>query len=144
MPLLICRSCPPPPPDRRLTYPPPPTTQLGYTTAAVHLHTDMPFMDVVPGFQVLHCIRTADTGGENYVADAVAAANYLRRTDRHSFDILSNVPVHLSRHQAKFVAETRYPMLQLNDDGEVVQVSERALGSVGPHPPPAVFVFVCL
>ena len=52
------------------------TDQLGYTDAAIGLHTDQPFLDEPPRYQLLQSIREGD-GGDSLVADGLAAFRYL-------------------------------------------------------------------
>jgi len=47
---------------------------LGYTNAAIDLHTDQPFVENPPPLQMLQCIRPADVGGASMIADGRLAA----------------------------------------------------------------------
>ncbi|KAJ2908299.1 hypothetical protein GGI21_003023, partial [Coemansia aciculifera] len=88
--------------------------QLGYTNSAVRLHTDQCYAETVPGFQFLHCIRPADIGGDNYFVHAESAANYLKtEVNRRAYELLTTVPVHFDRKQAKFQALHVSPILRL-------------------------------
>ncbi|TQF14092.1 gamma-butyrobetaine dioxygenase [Myxococcus llanfairpwllgwyngyllgogerychwyrndrobwllllantysiliogogogochensis] len=78
------------------------TDQLGYTDSAVQLHTDQPFLDRPPRYQLLHCQRPAETGGENSVVDGLAAARYLADQDAAAFELLRTVQVTFHRKQAAF------------------------------------------
>jgi gamma-butyrobetaine dioxygenase len=91
------------------------TDQLGYTDAAVDLHTDQPFLAEPPRFQMLHCMRAADQGGDSTVADARAAAEYLRRTDALAFELLTTVPIRFHRVQKSFEKLYVSPLLELRD-----------------------------
>ncbi len=91
------------------------TDQLGYTDAAVDLHTDQPFLAEPPRFQMLHCMQPADEGGDSHVADARAAAEYVRRTDEHAFELLSTVPIRFHRVQKSFEKLHVSPLLELRD-----------------------------
>ena len=92
------------------------TDQLGYTNAAVNLHTDQPFIEHPPRFQLLLCVQTADEGGENMLADALQAAHYLRDLDRVAFEALTEIPVVFHRNQKNFECKTRYPVLSFDAD----------------------------
>tara|TARA_R110002096_G_scaffold433887_2_gene653788 strand:+ start:99172 stop:100245 length:1074 start_codon:yes stop_codon:yes gene_type:complete len=95
--------------------------QLGYTDAAVDLHTDQPFIEDPPWLQMLVCIERGTTGGHNQLADMRQAALYLRDTNRHAFDVLVNTPVTFDRQQKNFSSTTSYPILSFKD-GEFEQV----------------------
>ncbi len=92
------------------------TDQLGYTNAAVNLHTDQPFIENVPRFQLLQCIQTADEGGESLLADAQQAAYYLRDLDRVAFEALTKMPVVFHRKQKHFESQTSCPILSFQSD----------------------------
>ena len=91
------------------------TDQLGYTDAPVDLHTDQPFLDEPPHYQLLHCMQPADEGGDNAVADARAAAVYLRHLDAEAFELLSTVPIRFHRVQKAFERLHESPLLEVRD-----------------------------
>lgn len=91
------------------------TDQLGYTDAAVDLHTDQPFLEEPPRYQLLHCMRPADEGGDSVVADARQAALHLRSVDAPAFELLSSVPVVFHRQQKAFEKRLASPMIELRD-----------------------------
>lgn len=87
------------------------TDQLGYTDAAIDLHTDQPFLDEPPRLQLLQAVRQANEGGENRLVDAQAAAAYLGLLDAHALDLLRSVPVHFHRRQKAFERLVVSPIL---------------------------------
>ena len=91
------------------------TDQLGYTDAAVELHTDMPFIEEPPQYQILQCMEKATTGGDSMLADAQQAALYLRDLDRYAFDILCETPIVFHRQQQKYENKVTYPILSFVD-----------------------------
>ncbi|MDY7229706.1 TauD/TfdA family dioxygenase [Hyalangium rubrum] len=93
------------------------TDQLGYTDSAIQLHTDQPFLDRPPRYQLLHCQRPADTGGGNAVVDALAAAHYLADLDRPAFELLRSVPVTFHRQQKSFERVLVSPILDFDAPG---------------------------
>ncbi len=88
------------------------TDQLGYTDAAVDLHTDQPFIDHPPQYQLLQCIRCAISGGSNYIADSWAVSAYIQATHSRYHHLLSTVPVTFHRQQAAFESIHVSPILQ--------------------------------
>jgi len=96
------------------------TDQLGYTDAAVELHTDMPFIEVPPRYQILQCMTKAERGGDSMLADARQAALHLRDRDRHAFDMLTQTPVLFHRQQQKYESKVTFPILTFTD-GEFAQ-----------------------
>ena len=98
------------------------TDQLGYTDAPVELHTDQPFIDAPPRYQLLHAMRAATTGGENLIADAAAALAWLRAVDRPSFDLLTTTPVVFHRRQQRLESRVEAPLFRLDAEGALAQV----------------------
>ncbi|KAL6054272.1 putative Gamma-butyrobetaine hydroxylase [Balamuthia mandrillaris] len=96
--------------------------QLGYTDAAVNLHTDQPFIANPPGMQMLHCMRVADSGGENFMVDATQAALYLKELDRFSFETLSTIPVRFHRKQKNFESIQVKPIIEVGPNGSIKQI----------------------
>ncbi|MFY1828655.1 TauD/TfdA family dioxygenase [Myxococcus fulvus] len=93
------------------------TDQLGYTDSAVQLHTDQPFLERPPRYQLLHCQRPAEQGGENSVVDGLAAARYLESLDAPAFELLRAVPVTFHRKQAAFEKVLVSPLLDFDAPG---------------------------
>lgn len=46
-----------------------------------------------PGLQLLHCIKTAGTGGESIFSDALQAASIIENVSPEAMEILSSFPV---------------------------------------------------
>jgi alpha-ketoglutarate-dependent taurine dioxygenase len=87
------------------------TDQLGYTDAAIELHTDQPFLDAPPRYQLLQSIRRADSGGETTVADGLAAFRYFESIDAELAARLLATPVHFHRKQKAFEASVVAPIV---------------------------------
>ena len=62
---------------------------LAYTSREILPHTDNPYRDPVPTVQLLHCLRTADDGGDTGLVDGFCAAAALRAADPEAFDLLT-------------------------------------------------------
>jgi alpha-ketoglutarate-dependent taurine dioxygenase len=107
---------------------------LAYTDLGLGLHTDNPYRDPVPGFQVLHCILPAADGGENLFADGFAMAEHLRLVHPEAFAVLTQyaVPFEFRARDVELYAER--PMIQLGMQGEIVAVHYNNR-SIAPLPP---------
>lgn len=88
------------------------TDQLGYTDAAVELHTDQPFLDTPPRYQLLQNLRVANSGGENAIVDGLAATELLQQEDVYAYEILRDTPVVFHRRQKKFERIVKSPIFQ--------------------------------
>jgi gamma-butyrobetaine dioxygenase/trimethyllysine dioxygenase len=95
------------------------TDQLGYTDAAVDVHTDQPFIARPPRLQLLQAIRAADEGGESVVVDALAAARLLAAEDAEAHRLLTTVPVAFHRKQMAFESRVEAPILRLEPTFQV-------------------------
>lgn len=78
------------------------TDQLGYTDAAIDLHTDQPFLEKPPRMQLLQCIQPAEEGGDTALVDALAAARHLRSQDAAAYELLTTTFVRFHRKQKAF------------------------------------------
>lgn len=99
------------------------TDQLGYTDAAVDVHTDQPFLDHPPRWQLLQSIRAADLGGDNALVDVAAVVDWLRAHDARTLEILSTVPVRFHRKQKAFESVVVAPILDPGGAGPLVRYS---------------------
>jgi len=86
----------------------------------VNLHTDQPFLERPPRYQVLQAIRAADEGGESFLVDAEAAARHLRSLDERAHELLTTTPVRFHRRQKNFERIVDAPLLDTR--GERFQV----------------------
>ena len=107
------------------------TDQLGYTDAPVDLHTDQPFLDQPPRLQMLHCMRPADAGGDNFLVDGHQAARYLRSLDAHAFQLLTTIPVRFHRKQKQFERLVIAPIIEMR--GAAVFRIRSSYFTMAPH-----------
>jgi alpha-ketoglutarate-dependent taurine dioxygenase len=87
-------------------------------SVAEPIHTDNPYRDPVPGFQLLHCLSAAAEGGESIFVDGMAAAERVRAHDPDAFSTLYQTPI-LYRFQdaaSDLVAERT--MLEVDTEGQ--------------------------
>jgi gamma-butyrobetaine dioxygenase len=61
--------------------------------AGAPVHTDSPYRDPVPGFQLLHCLSAAGHGEESNFVDGMAAAERVRAHDAEAFSTLCQTPI---------------------------------------------------
>lgn len=87
------------------------TDQLGYTDAAIDLHTDQPFLETPPRYQLLHCLNPALEGGESDLVDARAIARLLQELDLEAYRVLRTTRVTFHRKQAAFEKVLTAPIL---------------------------------
>ena len=97
------------------------TDQLGYTDAAVNLHTDQPFIENPPQLQLLHCLIPAQDGGDNFVVNGVKAAEYLKSVNPIAFKLLTETKVKFHRKQKQFESIQIRPIISLDENGAIKQ-----------------------
>jgi gamma-butyrobetaine dioxygenase len=92
---------------------------LAFTSRAIRPHTDNPYRDPVPTVQLLHCLQTADDGGDTGLVDGFAAAAALRATDRAAFDVLAGYPVPFGYQDKTADLRASQPLIQLSPRGRI-------------------------
>jgi alpha-ketoglutarate-dependent taurine dioxygenase len=100
----------------------PQAENLAYTDLGLGLHTDNPYREPVPGFQVLHALRTAADGGASLFGDGFAIAEYLRATSADAFALLTRTPVPFLYRSRDAELYAERPLIQLSCAGEVSAV----------------------
>jgi gamma-butyrobetaine dioxygenase len=93
------------------------TDQLGYTDAAIDLHTDQPFLPRPPRYQLLHAIRAAESGGESLLADGDRIARALATEDAEAYRVLTSTKLRFHRKQKAFERVEIRPLLSRREDG---------------------------
>lgn len=66
---------------------------IAYTNLHLGFHMDLLHFEHPPRFQLLHCLRNRVQGGTSVFVDALHAAERLRATHPHDFDLLATTPV---------------------------------------------------
>jgi gamma-butyrobetaine dioxygenase len=92
---------------------------LAFTSRRILPHTDNPYRDPVPTVQLLHCLRTADDGGDTCLVDGFAAARELRTTDRKSFELIAGIPVPFGYQDKNTELRASQPLIQLSPRGRI-------------------------
>jgi gamma-butyrobetaine dioxygenase len=95
---------------------------LAYSDLGLGLHTDNPYREPVPGFQVLHALISSPDGGESLFGDGFAIAEHLRSKSPDAFAILSRTPVPFLYRSKDAELYAERPLIQLNVSGEVSAV----------------------
>ena len=86
---------------------------LADTALALAPHTDNPYRLTPPDIQILHCLQSADSGGQSLLVDGLAAVGDLTAEDRR---LLSSVPVRFAWADATTHLETVAPVIALTAD----------------------------
>jgi len=95
---------------------------LAYTNMGLGSHTDNPYRDPVPTVQLLHCLESSTEGGDSVLVDGFKAAAVLRQESKEDFDILTRTWINFRFSDTKTDLRSRVPMIELNDNNEIVKV----------------------
>ena len=103
---------------------------LAFTSRAIAPHTDNPYRDPVPTLQLLHCLRSAGTGGDSGLVDGFAAAAELRRADPASFAVLTTTPWRFAYADDTAELSASQPLITLTPDGRItaIRLNNRSMG----------------
>jgi alpha-ketoglutarate-dependent taurine dioxygenase len=95
---------------------------LAYSDLGLGLHTDNPYREPVPGFQVLHALIASPDGGDSLFGDGFAIAEHLRIHSPDAFAVLTRtaVPFRYRSKDAELYAER--PLIQLSCSGKISAV----------------------
>ena len=107
-----------------------------YSQDGLPLHTDMTYMRDPPGLQIFTMIEPATSGGESIFGDGFAAAEELRRVDRASFDLLSNLirRYRSTDYETGWHFEASGRVIELRD-GEISSIRHNDLDRLPDLPP---------
>jgi gamma-butyrobetaine dioxygenase len=92
---------------------------LAFTSRKISPHTDNPYRDPVPTVQLLHCLRTADDGGDTGLVDGFAAAAALRAADVEAFETLARTAAPFGYIDSGTELRASQPLIQLSPRGRV-------------------------
>jgi alpha-ketoglutarate-dependent taurine dioxygenase len=95
---------------------------LAYSDLGLGLHTDNPYREPVPGFQVLHALLTSPDGGASLFGDGFAIAEHLRAVAPDAFAVLTQTPVPFLYRSKDAELYAERPLIQLSCAGEVSAV----------------------
>jgi gamma-butyrobetaine dioxygenase len=71
------------------------------------------------GFVLLHCLSTADDGGDTGLVDGFAAAAALRAGDAEAFDVITGTPVPFGYIDKETELRASQPLIQLSPRGRI-------------------------
>ena len=64
-----------------------------YTAHGLRNHIDLPYFEIPPGYQFLHCLINDAEGGMSHAVDGFFVAEYLKKNDPKVFNTLVRIPV---------------------------------------------------
>ncbi len=100
----------------------PDPNNLAYTALALGVHTDNPYRDPTPGYQLLHCLLAEAPGGDTLLVDGFAAAERMREEDPEGFDLLARIPRPFRFADAAADLRAHVPVIGLDSEGAVTEI----------------------
>ena len=64
-----------------------------YTAHALRNHMDLPWFELPPGYQFLHCLVNDSEGGNSSAIEGFAVAEYLKKNEKEIFETLTSIPL---------------------------------------------------
>ena len=109
-----------------------------YTAHALRNHMDLPWFENPPGYQFLHCLVNSAKGGDSSAVDAFAVAEYLRKNEKETFDVLVNTPLKFrdKDYTQEAVRSVYGTAISLTKDGDYndIRYSIATLDALDCHP----------
>ncbi|XP_074598121.1 gamma-butyrobetaine dioxygenase-like [Brevipalpus obovatus] len=103
---------------------PDPLSHFSYSSQPLEPHTDLCYRERVPGTQLLHCIRDADSEGFSLFTDGFQCASLIRAQHPELFQALTQ-PVmfsFLDPERGRWYRE-RWPVIIVSPNGELKEVN---------------------
>jgi gamma-butyrobetaine dioxygenase len=100
----------------------PDPNNLAYTALGLGVHTDNPYRDPTPGYQLLHCLVADAPGGDTLLVDGFAAAERMRREDPDGFARLTAHARPFRFADASADLRAHFPVIGLDVDGAIKEL----------------------
>lgn len=100
----------------------PDPNNLAYTALALGVHTDNPYRDPTPGYQLLHCLVADALGGDTLLVDGFAASRLMREEEPDGFELLARVPRPFRFADEGSDLRARFPVIGLDAEGAVKEI----------------------
>ena len=91
-----------------------------YTALGLRNHLDLPYYEIPPGYQFLHCLVNDATGGDSTAIDGFKVASYMKEKFTEFFKVLTEVPVKfVNRDYTQNTTRVLHaPLILLNKDSD--------------------------
>ena len=98
----------------------PKPNNLAYTPKRLINHMDLPYYELPPGYQFLHCLVNNAEGGISRAVDGFFVADYLKNNDIETFKTFTRIPVVFVNRDYTQDKKRLYhsPEITLNKDGD--------------------------
>ena len=109
-----------------------------YTAAGLRNHIDLPYYEIAPGYQFLHCLINNATGGESVAVDGFKVIDYLKNNHPNDYDVILNTSVKFVNrdYTTNTIRVMHKPIITLdhNNDYNDIRFSVAYMGVMDCHP----------
>lgn len=93
-------------------------SNITFTNKRLPFHQDLTYLENIPGFQLLHSVKNATSGGENIYVDAFHSTRFVRETDTEAYEALNIVPINYEyKNDDKRYYQSK-PLIEQHDSNE--------------------------
>ncbi len=96
---------------------------LAFSDLGLGLHADNPYREPVPGFQALHTLVAAPSGGDSLFADGFALAAQLQESDPEAFALLTRTPLPFRYRGTGADLYAERPLIELSCTGAIAAIA---------------------
>jgi len=96
---------------------------IAYSNLKIDFHQDLMYYEAPPGLQFLHCLKSAEKGGETLFIDGFKAAEILKDTDPASFSALTQIPSTYHKNGTDHSLYFRRPIISVDEHGELHSIN---------------------
>ena len=95
-----------------------------YTARGLENHTDLPYFETPPGYQFLHCLINDADGGMSSIVDGFKVADYLRKNELETFEILKKIEVKFinNDYTQKTIRVINSPIISLTKENDYKEI----------------------
>ena len=95
-----------------------------YTALGLHNHLDLPYYDVPPGYQFLHCLINDAQGGQSLAVDGFKVTTYMQTNHPDLFNALVEIPVKFCNqdYTQDTIRVQHAPLIGLNKDKDFNEI----------------------
>jgi len=109
-----------------------------YTAHALRNHMDLPWFEMPPGYQFLHCLINSAEGGQSSAVDGFAVADYLRKNEKEIFETLVSIPLKFkdNDYTQELIRIFHAPAITLTKDNDFndIRFSVATMDALDCHP----------
>ena len=102
----------------------PEPNNTAYTARGLENHTDLPYFEIPPGYQFLHCLVNNAEGGMSSIVDGFKVVEYLEKNEKKTYEILKKIDVNFinNDYTQNTVRSINSPLISLTKNGDYKEI----------------------